>query len=190
MKRFTWLVLLVSFFPTTVFAQGVSVGIQASVVHTDFSPSWATLAPKQNGSYEVAIHVENVGALASKDTKLELVLPADWRYEGTSGGGGLLTTEDRSYGQQVDWQLDPVAGGSSRDMAVVLTRTESGDASPLFISLSSAYSVPVYTQVVQTGEKKTAWTSWVRSVGEYATLTVREFWYRIKTGIRLGLGNS
>ncbi|HVM91105.1 MAG TPA: hypothetical protein VMU11_04395 [Verrucomicrobiae bacterium] len=181
---------ILGFLPLAAFAQ-TSMSVGASVIHTDFSTSWATMAPKSDGTEAVSIHVENSGSLASKDAKLELVLPSGWRYVGTSGDAGTVHTDDKPYGELVDWDLNPVAGGQSVDILVSLDPIRGQEDTPLFISLSSAYSVPVYAQIAASSTAKSAlWASWVRSLGSYATLTLREFWFRLTTGISLGFGQG
>lgn len=190
MRRFILVLLALGVFPLGVSAQQASVGVGATVIRTDFSTSWAALERQSNGSYLLTIHAENSGALASKDTRIELVLSSGWSYDGTSGGSGLVMTQDRPYGEQVSWQLDPIAGNQSVDVVTKVKPTDSTGSSPMFISLSSAYSVPLYLQVKEAGERKTPlWSSWVRSASEYATLTLREFWFRLSTEMRFGLGN-
>jgi hypothetical protein len=171
-------------------AQSGGVSIGASVVRTEFTNSSATIEHQGNGTELVTIHVENSGALDSKDTVLDLILPSGWTYVGTSGDEGRVHTEDRPYGELVVWNLDPVSGGEAVDIRARLRASSDEASMPLFISLASAYSAPVYAQVAATAEERQSslWSSWVRSLGSYATLTLREFWYRLTTGIRLGFG--
>jgi len=191
--RLMSLILLAWMLPQAVLAQQTSVGISATVINTDFSRSWASFQSQPNGTYLVTIHAENSGNLASKDALLSLVLTSGWSYVGTVGDAGMVQTGERPYGANVNWRLAPIEGQTAIDIQATLRWPNDSPKTPLFISLSSAYSVPVYVQIdteVKNNDKNSLWSSWMRSAGTYVSLTLSEFWYRLTTGIRLSLGNS
>ncbi|MEI7512750.1 MAG: hypothetical protein WCK01_04835 [Candidatus Uhrbacteria bacterium] len=167
------------------------VSIGASAVRTDFSYSWAKLVHQSNEKYVVTIHVENTGVLASKDAKLALILSSGWKYKGTKGKAGVVTTSDKPYGQLVEWQLNSISGGRSLDIDTSLSWPGTEPAGAIFLSVSSLYSVPVYTQIYSatSSEKVPVWSSWYRPIGAYISLTTHEYWSRLIQDIQNVINN-
>jgi len=104
-----------------------------------------------------------------------------------------VSSGDKPYGQVIEWQLKPLATGQAIDVQANVHSPGDAPSTPLLVSLSSAYSQPVYvelTPAVKTEEKNSLWSSWIRSSSAYISLTAHEFWYRLSTEIRLGLGKK
>ncbi|MCE9585975.1 hypothetical protein K8R04_01485 [Candidatus Uhrbacteria bacterium] len=181
--------LCIAFFsPVLVRAESsepvVSVG--AGSVNTDLRTSSITFEAGENGNYILAFKIENSGHLSADDARVSLILSDGWKYDGTKGEYRLVQTQERLYGQAVEWQLVPIAGGGSTEFQSTIIPPEGSEPTPLFAALTSKYSVPVYAEIA-VGEPDPAsfWSSRIRSFWLYLSYTAHEFFFRLSAWLSL-----
>lgn len=180
------------FFPNAVLGQELAVAQQpavsvgAAAANTDFKTSTIELKAGVDGLYTLIFRIQNSGHLPAEDARISLILTDRWRYDATQGEYLLVQTRQRPYGESVEWQLPRIAGGGSLDLQSTIRLPEGSEPTPLFASLTSAYAVPVYAEIL-VDEPAVApfWSSWLRSAWLYVSYTGNELLYRVTAWLGL-----
>ena len=162
------------------------VSIGAGAANTDFRTSSIEFEPVSEGEYTLVFKLQNSGHLSAEDARISLILSDGWRYERTKGDYKLVQTQERPYGQSVEWELLPIAGGGTAELRSTIALPEGDTPTPLFAALTSAYSTPVYAEIdVGEVEPTSFWASRIRSFWLYLSYSTKEAFYRLFSWLNL-----